>query len=180
MHVDARLPDDEAVRANVAARGQIFGAGAPDIALDCPGRDPTAPPLERWPARFFAQNELQRLSQEGGAVEDILARLVPSEIEGIERRGGELRDLDKRLSDVARQLEKFDERMAEAEQAYQRANNAKQALAVFSEAGVEDLHRAGRERQEWEGSNLAASNVRGGIQTGNSARKHDDRPGHRR
>ena len=166
VHVDARLPDDEAVRANVAARGQIFGAGAPDIALDCPGRDPTAPPLERWPARFFAQNELQRLSQEGGAVEDILARLVPSEIEGIERRDGELRDLDKRLSDVARQLDKFDERMAEAEQAYQRANSAKQALAVFSEAGVEDLHRAGRERQEWEGANLAASNVRGGIQTG--------------
>ena len=166
VHVDARLPDDEVVRANVAARGRIFGAGAPDIALDCPGRDPTAPPLERWPARFFAQNELQRLSQEGGAVEDILARLVPSEIEGVERRIGELRDLDKCLSEVARQLDKFDERMAEAEQAYQRADNAKQALAVFSEAGVEDLHRASRERQEWEGANLAVSNVRGGIQTG--------------
>ena len=163
---EAPPPDDDAVCANVKARGDIFSAGAPEITPDCPGRDPTAPFREQWPARFFAQNELQRLSQEAGAVEDILARLVPSEIEGIERRTGELRDLDKRLSDVARQLDKFDDRIAEAEQAYQRSASARDALDAFSEAGVERLHRASQERQVWEASNAAVSNVRSAIQTG--------------
>ena len=114
------------------ARGRdIFAAGLPEIDLDCPGRDRTAPPLERWPARFFAQNELQRLSQEGAAVEDILARLVPSEMAGIDLRRAELQRLDKSLADLARQLANFDEKLADAEQGRRRTEEAKRALAAF-------------------------------------------------
>ena len=75
----------EALRGQVEARGRnVFGAGTPGIDLVCPGTDSAAPFDERWPAQFFAQNELQRLSQEGAAVEDILARLVPSETGNVE------------------------------------------------------------------------------------------------
>ena len=151
LHVGAPLPANEAVRRQVETRGRdVFAAGSPEVTLDCPGQDRTAPPLERWPARFFAQNELQRLSQEGAAVEDILARLIPSETEGIGKRGAELKRLDKRLADLARQLVKLDETVGEAEQDCQRTGDAKMALAAFSEAGVDELHQASRERRAWE------------------------------
>ena len=151
LHVGAPLPANEAVRRQVETRGRdVFAAGSPEVTLDCPGQDRTAPPLERWPARFFAQNELQRLSQEGAAVEDILARLIPFETEGIGKRGAELERLDKRLVDLARQLAKLDETVGEAEQDCQRTGDAKMALAAFSEAGVDELHQASRERRAWE------------------------------
>ena len=86
VHIRARPPDNEWVRAQVEARGRIVFAGSPTVDLDCRGGDPTAPALERWPARFFAQTELQRLFQENAAVEGILARLIPSEIEEIDTR----------------------------------------------------------------------------------------------
>ena len=161
----APMPDDDAVRGNVEARGRIFAAGEPEVIPDCPGRDPTAPFRDQWPARFFAQNELQRLAQEAGAVEDILARLVPSELQGIERRAAELRKLDERLSGKARELDKFDDLVAEAEQAHQRSANARQALDAFSEAGVEQLHQAGRKRQIWEASNAGVLNALSSIRT---------------
>ena len=48
VHIDAPLPKDRAVRDQVEARGRdIFGAGLPDVELECPGRDLTAPLLER-------------------------------------------------------------------------------------------------------------------------------------
>ena len=154
VHTGAHLPDNTAIRGQVGARGQnLFGAGTPGIDLDCPGRASVAPSDERWPAQFFAQNELQRLSQEGAAVEDILARLVPSETANIESRKERLRDLDAQLSDCVRQLEKLDERQAEMEQEYERARAAKSELAAFAEAGVEELQQAGRDRQLWTESN---------------------------
>ena len=158
-HVGVPKPVDDAVRANVDARGRIFAAGAPEIVLDCPGTDPTAAPGEQWPAQFFAQNELQRLTQEGAAVEDILARLVPSETAGIETRSDDLRRLDKRLSSGAEQLRDLDDGLEDAEQALLRARTAKDALAAFSEAGVDRLHRASRDRQLWAESSRTVSSI---------------------
>ena len=149
VHIRARPPDDEWVRAQVEARGRKVFAGSPTVDLDCRGGDPTAPALERWPARFFAQTELQRLFQENAAVEGILARLIPSEIEEIDARGAELKSLDKRLSNLAGKLAKLDETSAEAEQARQRTADAKKALDTFTEAGVDRLHRASRARGSW-------------------------------
>ena len=151
VHLGAPLPADESIRRQVEARGRdVFAAGSPEIDLDCPGQDRTAPPPERWPAQFFAQNELQRLSQEGAAVEDILARLVPSEMAGIGLRGAELQRLDKSLADLARQLANFDEKLADAEQGRRRTEEAKRALAAFSESGVNRLYEAGRKKKQWE------------------------------
>ena len=164
VHVDAPLPKDRVIRDQVEARARdIFGAGLPDVELECPGRDPTAPLLERWPAQFFAQNELQHLSLEVSSVETILAGLVPSETQGIDERNRKLLELDKRLRDVTKQLTGLDGSLAEAEQAYQRASNAKQALAAFSEAGVEGLHQAGRDRQQWQEVKGSADAVRSDV-----------------
>jgi len=154
VHTGARLPDDMMLRGQIEARGRnVFGAGTPGIALDCPGSVSVASFDERWPAQFFAQNELQRLSQEGAAVEDILARLVSSETGNIESRNERLRNLDAQLSDYVRQLRKLDEQHADMEQARERAKAAKGELDAFAAAGLEGLQQAGRDRQLWTETN---------------------------
>ena len=164
VHTGAALPDDGSVQAQVTARGGIFAAGTPEIELDCPGRDPTASVREQWPARFFAQNELQRLSQDVAGIEDILARLVPSEIDEIQNRSDLLRQLDHGLSDATIRLDKSEARIAEAEQAHQRARNAMEALATFAEVGVDRLHRISRMRRVWEDTRSAARSVLDGLE----------------
>ena len=146
VHVEAPSPSDDSIRAQVEDRGRnVFGAGSPEVRLDCPGSNPTAPSHKRWPAQFFARTELQRLSLEVSAVESILARLIPSETREIESRNQGLKALDERLRDLAKQLAGLDESLAEAGQAHDRASNAGKSLAAFSEAGVDGLHRAGRD-----------------------------------
>ena len=160
IHVGAALPVNETIRGQVEARGRnVFGAGTLGIDLDCPGTNHATPFDERWPAQFFAQNELQRLSQENAAVEDVLARLVPSETGNIKSRDDRMRDLEAQLSDCVRQLRKLDEQHADMEQACERARAAKRELAVFSETGVKALQQAGRDRQIWTESNRAAESV---------------------
>ena len=160
VHVEAPLPTDDSIRGQVEGRGHdIFGAGSPEVRLDCIGSNVMAPLHERWPAQFFAQNELQRLSLEVSAVEDILAKLIPSETSEIEIRNRELRTLDGRLRDLAGQLNKFDENLAWAKQALERAFKAKKALAAFAAAGVEGLHRAVRELERWTGTKGSAEAI---------------------
>ena len=178
VHVGAPLPNDKSIRDQVEIRGRdIFGAGSPVVELDCPGSDPTAPPHERWPAQFFAQNELQRLSIEASAVEDILARLVPSEARGIDERDKELRELDRQLHDMTKRLAALDDSLAEAEQAYARAGNAKDALAAFSEAGVEGLHQASRDLQRWAEVRQGAETIRNDVHAVALAVRSLDVPG---
>ena len=79
VHTEAQLPQDSGIRGQVEARGRgRFLAGSPEVTLDCPGRDPTAPPSKRWPAVFYAQSELQRLA-ESPEIMEILSRLAASE-----------------------------------------------------------------------------------------------------
>ena len=83
VHVNADMPDDDRLAEQVVARGKDrFLGGSPEVQLECPGQDTTATPHEQWPAEFYTQNELQRLVQDAEAVENILARLVPSENAG--------------------------------------------------------------------------------------------------
>ena len=144
--------------------------------MDCPGSDSKAPPRERWPAQFFAQNELQRLSVEASAVEDILAGLVPSETPGIEGRRRELQALDKQLRDMTKRLRDLDESLAEAEQARARSGNARKALDAFSEAGVEGLHQASRDWQRWTEAKQVAEKVRSDIHRVAQTVKSQDLP----
>ena len=149
-HVGAPLPQDGRLQEQVESRGRGgFLAGSPEIDLDCPGQDPTASDHERWPAEFFTQNELQRLAQEPKVVENILARLVADETEGIEEREERLVALDEELNRAAKHLEKLDEDLADVEQACQRARKASEELAAFADAGIEDLHRASQHHQRW-------------------------------
>ena len=165
VHVEAPLPSDNYIRGQVEDRARnVFGAGLPEVDLDCPGSDPTASIQSRWPAQFFAQNELQRLSLEASAVEDILARLIPSESSEIETRARELKALDGRLLDLAAHLAKLEENLAEAEQAHERAGRAETALAAFAEAGVEGFHRAGRDLQRWTGTKRGAEAMHSDVQ----------------
>ena len=151
VHVEAPMPPDDGLRGQVEARGKDgFLAGSPAITLDCPGQDSTAPPHQRWPAVFHAQNELQRLAQEPEAVEDVLARLaVPAETRDIQECEKRLRSLDEELVRAARRLAKLDEDLADAEQACERSRKAAGELAAFADAGIEDLHRASRDLHRW-------------------------------
>ncbi len=164
IYTDARMPKDDSIRRQVEARGrEVFLAGSPEIVLECPGRDPTAPLNEQWPAVFFAQNELQRLAQDAGAIEEILMRLVPSETQTIESQARQLAEMDKELARLVKEIKKLDESRSEAEQAYERAKNAKEALAVFEKSGVNDLHQLSRRRQHWEDVLEEARNLYGEV-----------------
>ena len=139
------------------AGGRGFSAGSPEITMECPGSDPTAPAHKRWPAVFHAQNELQRLAQEPEAVEDILARLVASETQDIKAREERLNALDRELGGAVKRFAKLDEDVADAEQACERSKSAAAALGAFSDAGIEDLHRASRNLRDWETAAQSAS-----------------------
>ena len=153
MHVGADPPQDPSLKAQVEARGRkLFLAGSPEVTLECPGRDPTAPSYDQWPAVFHAQNELQRLALEPEAVEDILARLVASETRDIERREERLNALGRELQNAAKNLKKLDEDLADAEQAFERSRAAARELDAFSDAGVEALHRASFNLRSWSGA----------------------------
>lgn len=150
VHVQAPLPSDARISKQVETRGhEVFGAGSPEISFDCPGSSPVASASESWPAQFFAQSELQGLSQDASAIETILAKLIPAESQGITERQEKLRTLDGQLKKLAVPLSELGESLADAEQAHTLAKAAKQALADFSQAGVDGLHEANRNHQRW-------------------------------
>ncbi len=151
VYLKAPLPSDDRLEGQVLARGKDgFLAGSPTITLDCPGKYLTVPFHEQWPAEFFTQNELQRLAQEPGAVEDILARLAsPSEIDDIQYRERLLRTLDRELVRTAKHLAKLDQEVADAEQACERSRKAAAELAGFADAGIEDIRHASSVLHRW-------------------------------
>lgn len=164
VHTGATLPRDESIREQVRTRGNAaFAAGSPQVDLDCPGSDPTAPLGERWPALFFAQNELQRLSQDASAVEDVLAKLVPSQMTAIEDRRERLDDSDTKLRRMAAQLAKIDDDLAEAEQAYDRSKAARDELDAFEEVGVARLDVAAKDSQRWAAARQGAETVQSDL-----------------
>ena len=150
VHVEARLPQDDVLKRQVEQRGRdSFLGGSPEVTLDCPGQDPTESPRERWPAVFHTQSELQRLAQEPEAVEEILRGLVVSATGDIQARDERLNALDEELHLAAKHLAKLDEELADAEQALERTRKAAEELDAFSDAGIDDLHRASRDVRCW-------------------------------
>ena len=160
VHVVAPLPKDKSAQEQVVARGKNrFLSGSAEVALDCPGRDPTAEPHEKWPAVFFTQTELQRQALDPEAVEEILARLVASETRDIAVREKRLKEFDKELDSAARMLAKLDDDVADAEQASQRSQRAAEELDAFSDAGVEKLNRVTSDLRRWQGTTEATTKV---------------------
>jgi hypothetical protein len=165
VYVGASLPQDPALLKQVEERGRDrLLAGAARVELECPGCDSTAPLQEQCPAVFYAQSELQRLALESGAVEGILARLVPSELQPIEERRHQLGELDDDLSRRSQRLTALDEQLSDAEQAFERAKGAKAALSAFAEAGVDRLHHAGRARGTWGESKQRGAELRSELE----------------
>ena len=142
MHINAPMPQDAGVKAQVEGRARTrFLTGSPEVVLECPNGDPTAPEHERWPAVFYAQGELQSLAQDPEAVEEILSRLVAGETSEIKNREELLSQYDRTLSRSARQFVKIAEDMADAEQAFDRSAKATDELAAYDDAGVGSLNR---------------------------------------
>ena len=162
--VDARPPDDSILHENVNARAEKFLAGQAEVRYSCPGRDSTASLGEQWPAQFFAQSELQRLTQEQGTIEEILSRLVPEVGKEIMRLNEELGTLNCSLRGRLKPLNDLDEALAESEQLLGRAKNAKDALSAFSQAGISRLHSVAQERQDWEKAKETASKLHSHLQ----------------
>ena len=166
LYIGATLPHDDDLRKQVEARGrERFLGGSPEVALDCPGRDPTATDRKRWPAVFFGQNELQQLTKDEEAVEGLLAGLVPSETPGIQSLKMQLKTIDIELDRAAKHLADLDEDLTEAEQAFERTKKAVAELAAFSQAGVEKLHQASRDLYRWQESVKVSGELEGDLES---------------
>lgn len=164
VHTKAPPPADDAIRKQVEARGwNRFADRLSSIELDCPGQHPAKPPRERWPAQFFTQNELQRLSQDQSAIQGILSRLVHSETQTIEGLDSELREKDEELHALAIELDKLDQDVADAEQAYARAKEARDILAEYEEAGYSAYYQVGKTLQVWKQANKQAHSVQSKV-----------------
>ena len=151
LRVTAPLPTDPRIKQQVEERArERFAGGAAQIDLEIPGSDPNQQFPRRWPAEFFAQNELQRLAEDPDAVEDVLARLVPSETNGIRERETRLRALDMELRQLAtRDLRALDGKIAEVEQECERCRQASDELQQFKTAGVERLNQVSGDLERW-------------------------------
>ncbi len=160
VHTTAPLPADDAIRKQVEARGwNRFADQESSIELDCPGQHPSKPDHERWPAQFFSQNELQRLSQDQSAIEGILSRLVDSETQTIKSLDFELQRKDEELYNLAIELDKLDQDVADAEQDHARAKEARNILAEYEEAGYSAYYQVGKTLQLWKQVNKQANSV---------------------
>jgi len=151
VHVGAPLPDDSRKKEDVDQRAKKrFLAGSASVELDCPGSDAMAAAHERWPAVFYTQGELQRLAQEPGAVEEILARLDASESSSITERAAQLAEADRELGLRASKLNDLEEGLADAQQALDHSKDAAHRLEGFASAGVGDLNLASGAAAAWE------------------------------
>ena len=175
VHTQAPLPVDDAIRTQVEARGwKRFADRASSIEIDCPGQHPSKPHHEQWPAQFFSQNELQRLSQDQSAIEGILSRLVDSETQMIESLDSKLREKDEELYELAIEYDKLDQDVADAEQAYARAKHARDVLAEYEEAGYSAYYQVGKTLQIWKKANKDAHLVQSRIANSMSVARNLD------
>ena len=179
VRLGARLPEnDESLSKQIEGRGRdrFLGGGSANVDLECPGSDPTAKDIRRWPAVFYSQNELQRIAQDAEAIETILARFAASETDAIKARNVQLQNLDRELRAAAQDLDELDEETAEAEQAFERSQRAVEELDAFSEAGIEELHDASRNLQRWQDSAEAFKILGGNIDSALQSAEGFDMP----
>ena len=160
VHTGAPLPQDPGIREQAEGRGRDrFLAGAPEVDMDCPGSDTTAPLREQWPAVFYTQSEIRRLA-DNTEITKILSGLA-SKRDHIDKLESRLDALDKKLRLDADALGEISGRLADAEQAYERSRRAAGEISALSDAGIEELTKASAEARRWEESATAAGRLDG-------------------
>ena len=163
-YVKAPMPQNENIKKQVRSRGDtVFLGGSATVSLDLIGTDPSESFPRRWPALFFSQNELQRLSEDPKAVEDILSRLEPAETRGIKQREKRMVALDQKLSRLAVQLSDSYTKIEELEQDCATCSAAAKDLAQFKAAGVETLKKIAEDLQRWRAWKTKAESLRSSI-----------------
>ena len=160
VYLDAPMPQDDNVKRQVEGRGKTrFLTGSPEVVLECPNGDPTAPEHEQWPAVFYAQSELRSLAQDPEAVEDILGRLVATETLDIKCREELLTQHDHLLHVSAKRIADLAEELGDADQAFVRSEKAAEELAAYADAGVEKLARLSVFLGQWRQQSVSSVNV---------------------
>lgn len=137
---EAGLPGEAALRKAVGARAEKrFLSGGPTIHLDSPAGELTVPVPERCPMKFFSQGELKSLADDDDGIEELLFHLIPGLSDDLLAQKRELAALDERLSSAVVELSSLREEVEEAEQSWQRASEAREAMKRFEKAGTEKL-----------------------------------------
>lgn len=129
-----------AVRKAVEDRARNgFLSGNPQVELESPTGDLARPVPQRFGMRFFSQGELKNLADDPGGIEHLLFHLVPGRATELLAQRDELQELDDRLARAAEALSAGQERIGDAEQVFQRAQRARQAMDRFAQAGTAAL-----------------------------------------
>ncbi len=140
VHCKAPMPSDERLVSDVRQRAQQFSVGDPAIDLDIVGpKATTLAPGERWPARFYTQRELQRIAEDQDSIRHILFRLMPGGVQALKKDLDVITQLDRKLQASATTIKAARSDLAEKEQSFSTADNAKNALKQFEDAGVGHL-----------------------------------------
>jgi len=126
----------KAIAARVRER---FLSGNPTVTLKSPAGDPSLQLRERMQARFFSQGELESLAEDDEGIEHLLFHLVPGRSEHLLEQRDQLLALDVELSVAAGNLARLQDQLAEAEQAFKRTQDAREAMEAFAEAGTAAL-----------------------------------------
>ena len=145
---DAKTPLGASARGRVRDR---FLSGGARVTVESPALDQSLPVRERLRPQFFGQGELQELSRDPERVEHLLFHLVPGRGESLLRQRSELRAIDEELDRTVPTLRELARKVAEAEQALARANEARRAMDRFAAAGTEALQAAQQDRSRADG-----------------------------
>ena len=163
IYTKAQLPQDPNSQEQVEARGRgRFLAGSPKVKLDCISNDKMAPLREQWPATFYTQSELQQLARNSNIMK-ILSQLTVSEKESVVEIEEQLDTLDSRLASGAKYFMENSDKLAEAEQAYERSMRAVQEVDAFSHAGIGELSQASTGAHRWRDAASMISALEEGI-----------------
>ena len=140
-HSGQDLPEDDEIRSDVEDRAEKrFLSGNPTVEVEIHGPiNPSLSLIERWPAQFFSQRELQKAVRKQETRRQILYRLIPSETKGLLDREEAIIELDQTLIDTVRELKLLREGKEASEQELQRAKASKDALEKFEDAGIDNL-----------------------------------------
>ncbi|NOY26995.1 MAG: hypothetical protein GXP62_14085 [Oligoflexia bacterium] len=133
------LPARGSVRDDVDKRARSFLSGNPQVDLESPTGDLTRPVPQRFGMRFFSQSELKGMADNPEAIEHLLFHLVPGRAATLLAQRDKLRELDTRLQQLAEALGNQQERVGDAEQAFQRVQQARKAMERFAQAGTAAL-----------------------------------------